>query len=194
MRCGARLNSKNRSGHVMSGFVCGLDVHKGCCDATKVDWFGNVVESRRISRDVVYSFLSSRKVSLVAMFIRCIVDMGLEVLVAHPRKTRLIAENRLKGDGSDSKCLAELARLGALPSSYIPAGDVAGMRELVRRRAFLVGIRTRVKNRIIATLAPEGIETPRDFKLFTRSGLDWLKSLRISSIDQSMRPSVTGTG
>ncbi|GBC72013.1 hypothetical protein HRbin02_01802 [Candidatus Calditenuaceae archaeon HR02] len=62
--------------------------------------------------------------------------MGLNVMVAHPRKTRLIAENRLKSDRSDSKCLAELARLGALPMSYIPEGEIARVRELVRRRAY----------------------------------------------------------
>ncbi|MEM2550301.1 MAG: hypothetical protein QW689_07810 [Nitrososphaerota archaeon] len=30
---GVRLNSKGRSEHAVSGLVCGLDVHKGCCDA-----------------------------------------------------------------------------------------------------------------------------------------------------------------
>lgn len=136
MRCVARLNSKVRSGHGMSGFVCGLDIHKWFCEATVVDWFGNVVESRRMSRDELYSFLSSMYVSLVAvesssygypMYGR-LRGMGLEVIAAHPRKARLIAENRLKGDRKDSRCLAELARLGALPSSYIPEGEIARMR------------------------------------------------------------------
>ncbi|GBC69617.1 hypothetical protein HRbin01_01319 [archaeon HR01] len=50
----------------------------------------------------------------------------------------MIGENRLKSDRGDSRCLAELARLGALPSSYMPEGWVARVGELVRRRAFLV--------------------------------------------------------
>ncbi|GBC71196.1 hypothetical protein HRbin02_00975 [Candidatus Calditenuaceae archaeon HR02] len=44
-----------------------MDVHKRFCDDTLVDWFGNVVESRRMPRDGVYSFLSSRNVSLVVV-------------------------------------------------------------------------------------------------------------------------------
>ncbi|GBC70409.1 hypothetical protein HRbin02_00176 [Candidatus Calditenuaceae archaeon HR02] len=41
-----------------------------------------------------------------------------------------------------------------LAHTYLRVG-VARVRELVRRRAFLVRIRTRVKNRIIATLVLE---------------------------------------
>ncbi|GBC70408.1 hypothetical protein HRbin02_00175 [Candidatus Calditenuaceae archaeon HR02] len=130
MRCGFRLNSRGRSGHVMSGLVCGLDVHRRFCEATVVDWFGSVVESRMLPGDELYLFLSSMNVSLVVVESSSYVypmysrlrGIGLVVIVAHPRKTRLIAENRLKGGGRDSKCLAELARLGALPSSYIPEG------------------------------------------------------------------------
>ena len=33
----------------MSSFVSGLDVHKSCCDVMLVDWFGNVVDSRKVS-------------------------------------------------------------------------------------------------------------------------------------------------
>jgi len=51
----------------MSGLVCGLDVHRGWCEATVIDWFGNVAVSRRFSRDEVVSFLSRMNVSLVAV-------------------------------------------------------------------------------------------------------------------------------
>jgi len=58
MSCGVSFNSRRCSGHVMSGLVCGLDVHRGWCEATVIDWFGNVVVSRRVSRDELYpSFL-----------------------------------------------------------------------------------------------------------------------------------------
>ncbi|GBC71538.1 hypothetical protein HRbin02_01323 [Candidatus Calditenuaceae archaeon HR02] len=60
MRCGVRLNSRGRSEHVMSGLVCGLDVHKRFCDATLVDWFGNVVESRRLPRNELWLLILGR--------------------------------------------------------------------------------------------------------------------------------------
>jgi len=100
----------------------------------------------------------------------------VNVLVAHPKKARLIAENRLKNDRSDSMCLAELARLDALPTSYIPPDDVAVVRELVRRRAFLVRVRTSIKNRIVSALAYEGIDPPGDFSVFSRRGWSGLES------------------
>jgi len=45
----------------------GLDVCSGWCEAAVIDWFGNVVVSRRVSRDELLSFLSRMNVSLVAM-------------------------------------------------------------------------------------------------------------------------------
>jgi hypothetical protein len=51
----------------VSGLVCGLDVYRGWCEATVIDWFGNVVDSRRVYRDELLSFLSRMNVSLVAV-------------------------------------------------------------------------------------------------------------------------------
>ena len=44
----------------MSGFVCGLDVHKSCCDVMLVGWFGNVVDYRKVYKDVAFPLLFSR--------------------------------------------------------------------------------------------------------------------------------------
>ena len=43
------------------------------------------------------------------------------MLVSHPKKTRLIAESRIKTDRVDSWALTELVRLDALPLSYVYA-------------------------------------------------------------------------
>jgi len=51
----------------MGGLVCGLDVHRGWCEAAVIYWFGNVVDSRRVSKDELLPFLSRMNVSLVAM-------------------------------------------------------------------------------------------------------------------------------
>ena len=54
------------------------------------------------------------------------------------RKTRYIAEARIKSGRVDSKPLAELLMLNSLPESYMPPSDIVVLREKVRRRAFLV--------------------------------------------------------
>jgi transposase len=48
------------------------------------------------------------------------VKEGYTVLVSHPKKTRYIAGAKIKSDRVDSKAIAELARLDALPLAYMP--------------------------------------------------------------------------
>ena len=51
------------------------------------------------------------------------------MLVSHPKKTRYIAEARIKTDRVDSRALAELLRLNSLPESYVPPTYIAELRE-----------------------------------------------------------------
>jgi len=67
MSCGVSFNFRKCLGRVMCGLVCGLDVCRGWCEAAVIDLFGNVVDSGRVSRYEVVSFLSRMNVSLVAM-------------------------------------------------------------------------------------------------------------------------------
>jgi len=81
---------------------------------------------------------------------------GLDVRIVNPFKTRLIAENRLKHDKIDATILAELLRADFLPESYWAPDEVCRLRELVRHRAYLVRLRTSVKNRIHGTFGRNG--------------------------------------
>ncbi len=112
---------------------------------------------------------------------------GFRVEVSHPRKTRYIAEARIKSDRVDSKAIAELVRLDALPQSYMPPPDIAELREKVRRRAFLVRERAKLMTKIRGVLAYEGVKPPESVGLFTRRGVDWLRSLCLESIDCYLR-------
>jgi len=80
---------------------------------------------------------------------RRLVEEGYDVTVSHPKKTRYIAEARIKSDKVNSKALAELLRLESLPESYIPPPEeLAELRERVRRRTFLVRQKTKLKVKI----------------------------------------------
>ena len=59
---------------------------------------------------------------LAAEFLRgrCIIPLGHEVLVANPRKLRLIAESDAKHDRADARLLARLAHVGPALLSPIP--------------------------------------------------------------------------
>jgi len=102
-----------------------------------------------------------------------------EVLLAHPLKTKAIASARIKTDKIDATTLAHLLRADLIPQAYIPPKEVRNWRELVRHRAFLVRLRTRLKNRIHSLLAKRGISPPAVSDLFGRRGLQWLKALEL---------------
>ena len=135
-----------RSCHTMSALICGLDVHKDSIYATILNDEGKVINQTRMSNERVLSYLNHYKVNKVAMesstavapLYRQLASRGFEVVVSHPKKTRYIAEAKIKSDRVDSKAIAELARLDALPLSYVPDTETSRLREKVRRRAFLV--------------------------------------------------------
>ena len=82
--------------------------------------------------------------------------------VSHPKKTRYIAEAKIKNDRVDSKVIAELVRLDALPLAYFPTGEIAKLREKVRRRAFLVRERVKLRVKIKSVLTYEELKWPSD--------------------------------
>lgn len=53
-----------------------------------------------------------------------------------------------------------MLRNGTLPEVWIPPSELRDQRELLRLRIFLVRLRTRVKNRIHATLARHNVQVP----------------------------------
>jgi len=176
----------------MSSLVCGLDVHKDSVYATVMSYGGEVVERRKLlDKDEVVSFLGRYPIDKVAMesstsivpVYRALRGKGYNVLVSHPKKTRLIAESRIKTDRVDSWALTELARLDALPLSYVPPDDVAALREKVRRRAFMVRMRSKLKVKIKADLTINGLTPPSEYGLFTRKGLEWLHGLQSDAVE-----------
>lgn len=85
-------------------------------------------------------------------------EMGFEVKLAHPRKTRVIADEKIKTDIRASEALAQLLRMGWLPEAYVPPANIRELRELLRRRVSLVESRTKYKNKIRAELSKRRIE------------------------------------
>jgi transposase len=178
----------------MSAFV-GLDVHSDHTFATVINEDGKIVCKKRIMNDQVLSFLKPFNVEKVgfeastsiAPLYRALSKEGYRVQVSHPKKTRYIAEARIKCDRVDSKAIAELVRLDALPLSYVPPEEIAKLREKVRRRAFLVRERSKLMAKVKSVLAYEGIRPPKEHGTFTKMGIAWLRSLNLEPIDCYLR-------
>lgn len=103
-------------------------------------------------------------------------DTPHTITVAHPRKVDLITENEAKTDENDAEILADLLRVGYLPTAYLPTPDVMELREVARERREVGEELTRWKNRIRSLLDKHGIKPPYSgASLWTEKGLTWLK-------------------
>jgi transposase len=172
----------------------GLDVHKQTCHATVMDERGRIVRQERFpnKREEYRRFFSDIGKAKVAMeasycwqpLYELLESMGYEVKLAHPMKTRIIAEAKIKTDAKDSEALAHLLRTNLLPTSYVPPKEIRELRELVWLRVCLVREQTRFKNKIRAELAKRGIEFSGSPFVKKRSQL--LKELGSTTIEECL--------
>lgn len=114
-----------------------------------------------------------------------------EVQLAHPLKTKAIASARIKTDKIDTSTLTHLGLADLVPQAYIPPREVRDLRDVLRHRAFLVRLQTRVKNRIHSALWKLGLEHGQT-DLFGKAGMAWLQTVELRApfrtlVDQDLR-------
>ena len=189
------VKSRGRSRHTMSALVCGLDVHKESTYATILNSEGKIVDQTRMENEKVASYLSRYNVRRVAMesstavapLYRQLKKEGFDAFVSHPKKTKLIAEAKIKSDRVDSKAIAQLLRMDWLPLSYVPDEVTGALREKVRRRAFLVRERVKLRVKIKSYLTYQGLKWPSEFGLWTKAGIVWLHCLELAPVESYLR-------
>jgi transposase len=172
----------------------GLDVHKLYIHGTVLDENGKVLKRGRFeyTRDGFEEFFDGIEDAKVAMeagycwqpAYELLEDMGHEVKLAHPLKTRLIAEVKIKTDAKASDALAQLLMMGWLPTSYVPPEEIRRLRELVRLREYLVYERTKFKNKVHAALMREGIRGRRG--IFAKKRREFLNELEIDEVNRCL--------
>jgi transposase len=94
---------------------------------------------------------------------RVLEECGHEVLVANPRKTRLIYTNKRKTDEIDAENLARLARVDPkllYPLKHRGEGSQAHL-ALIRSREALVGCRTQLVNHVRGAVKSFGHRLPK---------------------------------
>ena len=108
-------------------------------------------------------------------------EKGYDVKVAHPLMVKAIAYAKVKNDKVDARTLADLLRADMIPESYVPDEKTREVRDLVRRRHYLVETRTGFKNKVKAELATRWVKHEGD--VFTQEGRKFLRSLHIDAVD-----------
>ncbi len=101
---------------------------------------------------------------------------GCRPQLVHARKAKLMLGNVNKTDRRDARGLVLLHRTGTLPVVWIPPRELRDARELPRARMVLVAQRTRLKNRIHATLSKYGLVLPEVSDLFGQRGRQELQA------------------
>jgi transposase len=170
----------------------GMDIHKRFSQVAVLDESGKVLEQRRLNHtpgeELTTYFKQFPKDTQVVMEPTCgwawlsdrIGSLGLEVILGHPLKVRLIAESQIKTDKVDAVALGQLQRTGFLPQAYLAPPEIRKLRELFRCRCILVRIRTKLKLQIHALLDRLGIF--HNFSdLFGKTGRAFLDSLTLES-------------
>jgi transposase len=114
-------------------------------------------------------------------FVRLIEPLAHRVVLAHPKKLRVIAESTRKSDKLDAQVLAEFLALDMVPASYRPTPRQREHRQLVRQRDRIQRRITSVKNRIRRLLADYNADRQG---LFSAEGLAFLRKLGLSAADR----------
>ena len=177
----------------------GLDLHKKSIFATVLDGDGKILSKTKIgsnSRDINYYLKSqgNKDELSVAMeasynwqyFYRAVEEVADNIVLAHPLKTRIIGEAKIKTDKIDSGILAYMLKADMLPAAYVPKRSTMQDKMLLRSRISLVRIRTQIKNKIHAIIdknkdSYSGLENLSD--IFGKIGKQILRDTKINPID-----------
>ena len=138
--------------------VVGIDLHRRRSVIVRMTEAGEALETIRISNDVeMLGRVTARageapKVVLEATYgwywaADALSAMGASVHLAHPLGVKAFEYRRVKNDERDAADLADLLRMGRLPEAWIAPPATRELRELVRQRAKLVGLRSSVSAR-----------------------------------------------
>jgi len=182
--------SKSKVDGKISMFV-GMDLHKNYLQIAVMNDKGKVLENSRINNDIkqVGRFfeknINDEKVRVVMesssvwynIYSYLSEEKHLNVVLSNPVKTRAIASAKIKTDKLDAAKLANLLRGGYIAECYVPDRRIMDLRELVRHRAALVRMRTKLKNKINSIVLMKGIQISSKHCSFTHLYNQELKEL-----------------
>lgn len=147
----------------------GMDLHRRRSVLVRMTAGGEVLEQVRIVNDVdrlaavIARCGESPEVVVEATYgwywaVDALREQGARVHLAHPLGVKAFEYRRVKNDERDAGDLADLLRMGRLPEAWIAPPVTRELRELVRHRAKLVGLRSHCKAEVHAVLAKCGVQ------------------------------------
>ena len=164
-----KLCKSKSDGSVFKSMFVGMDVHKNYLQVAVLDEKGKILNNSRVDNNMMkvnefFDSLHPSNNTKVVMessgmwynIYECLSKRHLDVRLSNPVKTRAIASAKIKTDKLDAVKLADLLRGGYIAECYIPTKETMELRELVRHRAALVRMRTKLKNKIHSIMFMNG--------------------------------------
>ncbi len=168
-----------------------LDCHKQYDHATMIDTERGEIKEKRLAhiKEDFNDFIGDRAGTRMVIescrdwsrTYELSEDLVEEIILAHPLKVKAIASAKIKTDAIDSRTLAQLLMADLIPQAHLRKGDNRVKQRVIRHRAFMVVMRTRVKSRIHdlvdSQLLPPDVLKAKPINLFSKKGMKWLTSL-----------------
>jgi transposase len=173
-----------------------MDIHKNFIQAAVLDEEGNLIKEQKFKSDgeAIKRFVKSLKVQKIQAAIEATCTwyhvyetldaLGVETTLVNMRRTKTIAESKIKTDKLDAKTIAQCLRTGFIATAYIPPKTIMEQRNILRHRMSLRKEIVRYKNKIHAILLRNGIHHHDYSDLFGAAGMKFLRSLTLSDSEQ----------
>ena len=165
----------------------GADLHKKSITLCVMDEKLKVLARKTVSCDqpdqIVEFFRQFRPFKVVVeatasylWFVELLEPLAEEIVLANPKKLRVIAESTKKTDRLDAQVLAEFLARDQIPRAYMPTPRQRQHRALVRHRQYLRGRMTSVRCKIHHVLADYNADRKDLFS--ARCGKGYFKQVR----------------
>ena len=176
----------------------GIDIHKRYSVVCALDERGRKLKEARIepnSSSGFVRFFKELKGPSKAVLEACWnwglihdmveeIDEVEEVALAHPLKTRLIADAQIKTDRLDAFGLGTLLRGNLIARAHVPDKTTRARKNLLRQRLYWARLRTMLRNRVHSLLDRQRVlELPQCSDIFGVRGLSFLRALKLPEPD-----------
>jgi transposase len=174
----------------------GMDIHKSFIQAAVIDEEGNVIKEQKFksNRDDIKRFVTSIKTQKIHAAIEATCTwyhvyealdaLNVDTTLVNMRRTKTIAESKIKTDKLDAKTIAQCLRTGFIATAYIPPKHILEQRNLLRHRMSLRKEIARYKNKIHAILLRNGIQHYDYSDLFGAGGMKFLRQITLPDSEQ----------
>lgn len=172
-----------------------MDIHKNFIQACAMDEKGKILNEKRFSSDLqgIAGFIQKLpgEEIFAAIESTCtwyhiyekLASLDVDTTLVNVRRTKVIAESKIKTDKLDAKSLAQCLRTGFIATAYIPPKEIIERRDILRHYISLGRDLSRQKNKIQAILLRNGVK--HGFSdLFGKAGMNFLKNLTIRNSER----------